>query len=79
MELDGSCLIRTIVQPVSCLTGNPTTAPTGQLHLLLSDQTSAENHKVSAPAEGAFIAADLSAAAVWTSSHHVFVFVFRSC
>lgn len=34
------------------MTGNSTEAPTGQLHLILSDQASAENHQVSAPAEG---------------------------
>lgn len=32
--------------------GNSTEAPTGQLHLFLSDQARTENHQVSAPAEG---------------------------
>jgi len=52
-----SCLLRPVTSVffpvcVCVMTGNPTTAPAGQLHFFLSNQASTENHQVSAPAEG---------------------------
>lgn len=48
--------------------GNSTEAPTGQLHLFLSDQARAENHQVSAPAEG-----DASHQICWGDCQHSFL------